>query len=157
MSMTLKTMAVSVVAAVTVSFASMGADAGGPVALTERQLDNVTAGQGAPPVFAQSVAAASGLGLITFGGTETTAVTVIGSPGNDGPFGGSTGQATAYAYGGGLNGVLPGSGTASAATATEAPGNLTVNIGRNYTVYGIGTAVQGSISSSTGLFVPGMP
>ena len=48
MSMTLKTMAVSVVAAVTVSFASMGVDAGGPVALTERQLDNVTAGQGGP-------------------------------------------------------------------------------------------------------------
>jgi len=81
-----------VVAAVTVSFASMGVDAGGPVALTERQLDNVTAGQGAPPVFAGSAAAASGLGLITFGGTETAAVTGIGSLGNDGPFGGSTAQ-----------------------------------------------------------------
>lgn len=156
MSITLKTMAVSVVAAVTVSFASMGVDAGGPVALTERQLDNVTAGQGAPPVFAGSAAAATGLGLTVFGGTQTTAVTGVGSPGNDGPFGGSNAQASAYAYGGGLNGVFPGSGTANAVTATEAPGNLTVNIGWNYTVYGIGTAVQGSVSSSTGLFVPGL-
>jgi hypothetical protein len=82
---------------------------------------------------------------------------VIGSPGNDGPFGGSTAQAVAYAYGGGLNGVLPGSGAANATAATEAPGNLVVNIGMNYTVYGIGTVVQGSISSSTGLFVPGLP
>jgi len=156
MSITIRIMAVSVVAAVTVSLASMGVDAGGPIALTERQLDNVTAGQGTPPVFAQSAAAATGLGLRTFGGTQTTAVTGVGSPGNDGPFGGSNAQAIAYAYGGGLNGVLPGSGTASAVTATEAPGNLTVNIGWNYTVYGIGTTVQGSISSSTGLFVPGL-
>jgi hypothetical protein len=155
MSITLKTMAVSVVAAVTVSFASMGVDAGGPVALTERQLDNVTAGQGGP--FAQSAAAATGLGLTTFGGTETTALTGIGSPGNDGPFGGSNAQASAVAFGGGLNGVLPGSGTANAVTATEAPGNVVVNIGWNYTVYGIGTVVQGSVSSSTGLFVPGVP
>jgi hypothetical protein len=144
-----------VVAAVTVSFASMGVDAGGPVALTERQLDNVTAVQGGP--FAQSAAAATGLGLTTFGGTETTALTGIGSPGNDGPFGGSNAQASAVAFGGGLNGVLPGSGTANAGTATEAPGNVVVNIGWNYTVYGIGTVVQGSVSSSTGLFVPGVP
>jgi len=155
-SITIKTAAISMVFAGTLSFAAMGVDAGGPIALTERQLDNVTAGQGTPPVFAQSAAAATGLGLRTFGGTQTTAVTGVGSPGNDGPFGGSNAQAIAYAYGGGLNGVLPGSGTASAVTATEAPGNLTVNIGWNYTVYGIGTAVQGSISSSTGLFVPGL-
>jgi hypothetical protein len=155
MSITMKTMAVSVVVAGTLSFASMGVDAGSPVTLTERQLDNVTAGQGGP--FAGSAAAATGLGLTVFGGTQTTALTGVGSPGNDGPFGGSNAQAIAYAYGGGLNGVLPGSGTASAVTATEAPGNLTANIGFNYTVYGIGTMVQGSISSSTGLFVPGLP
>jgi hypothetical protein len=155
MSITMKTMAVSVVVAGTLSFASMGVDAGSPVTLTERQLDNVTAGQGGP--FAGSAAAATGLGLTVFGGTQTTALTGVGSPGNDGPFAGSNAQAIAYAYGGGLNGVLPGSGTASAVTATEAPGNLTANIGFNYTVYGIGTMVQGSISSSTGLFVPGLP
>jgi hypothetical protein len=155
MSMLLKTMAVSVVAAVTVSFASMGVDAGGPVALTERQLDNVTAGQGGP--FAGSAAAATGLGLTTVGGTFTTATTEVGSPGNDGPFGGSTAQAVALAYGGGMNGVFPGSGTANAVTATEAPGTIGVNIGWNYTVYGIGTVVQGSVSSSTGIIAPGVP
>jgi hypothetical protein len=155
MSITSKTMALWVMAAGTVLFAAMDVNAGSPLALTERQLDNVTAGQGGP--FAGSAAAATGIGLTTFGGTQTTALIGIGSPGNDGPFGGSNAQAIAYAYGGGLNGVFPGSGTANAVTATEAPGNLTVNIGWNYTVYGIGTAVQGSISSSTGLFVPGLP
>jgi hypothetical protein len=156
MSITLKRVAVSVIAAVTMPFVSMGVHAGSPVALTERQLDRVTAGD-TPPVFATSAAAAAGLGLTVFGGTTTNALTGVGSPGNDGPFGGSNAQATAYAYGGGLNGVSPGAGAANATTATEAPGNLTVHIGWNYTVYGIGTVVQGSISSSTGLFVPGMP
>jgi hypothetical protein len=132
------------------------ADAGSPVALTNSQLDGVTAGD-TPPVFATADAAGAGLGLRAFGGTMTSAVTGVGSPGNDGPFGGSNGQAIAYGYGGGLNGVLPGAGAASATTATEAPGNLTAHIGMNYTVYGIGTVVQGSISSSTGLFVPGLP
>jgi len=156
MTTSIKRVALSLVAVGTLSCASTIADAGSPVTLTDRQLDRVTAGQ-TPPVFATSAAAAAGLGLTVFGGTQTTAVTVIGSPGNDGPFGGSTAQAVAYAYGGGLNGVLPGSGAANATAATEAPGNLVVNIGMNYTVYGIGTVVQGSISSSTGLFVPGMP
>jgi hypothetical protein len=126
------------------------------VALTDNQLDRVTAGD-TPPVFATAAAAGAGLGLRAFGGTMTSALTGVGSPGNDGPFGGSNAQAIAYGFGGGLNGVLPGAGAASATTATEAPGNLVVNIGLNYTVYGIGTVVQGSISSSTGLFVPGLP
>jgi hypothetical protein len=156
MSISLKTVAVSVVGAVTLLFAAMVARAGGPVALTDNQLDRVTAGD-TPPVFATAAAAGAGLGLRAFGGTMTSALTGVGSPGNDGPFGGSNAQAIAYGFGGGLNGVLPGAGAASATTATEAPGNLVVNIGLNYTVYGIGTVVQGSISSSTGLFVPGLP
>jgi len=148
-------MALSLIVAGTLSCVSMVAQAGGPVALTDYQLDRLTAGQGGP--FAASAAAAAGLGLTVFGSTDTKAVTGIGSPGNDGPFGGSNAQASASAFGGGMNGVLPGSGTASAATVTQAPGNLTVNIGWNYTVYGIGTVFQGSVSSSTGLFVPGLP
>jgi len=158
MTMSIKGTAVSLIVAGTLCCASMVADAASPVTLTDRQLDNITAGQdGPPPPFATSAAAATGLGLRAFGGTQTTALIGVGSPGNDGPFGGSNAQAIAYAYGGGLNGVLPGSGTANAVTATEAPGNLTVHIGTNHTVSGIGTVVQGSISSSTGLFVPGMP
>jgi hypothetical protein len=137
-------------------FAAGGADAGGPVSLNESQLDNVTAGQGGVP-FAAAGAAASALGLTVFGGTQTAAVIGIGSPGNDGPFGGSSAQASALAYGGGMNGVSPGSGSAQAATVAQTPGNFVANIGWNYTVYGIGTVLQGSVSSSTGLFVPGMP
>jgi hypothetical protein len=133
----------------------MVAYAGSPLALTDNQLDRITAGD-TPPVFATAAATAAGLGLTTFGGTQTTALIGVGSPGNDGPFGGSNAQAVASAYGGGMNGVSPGTGAASATTTTEAPGNVTAHIGWNYTVYGIGTVVQGSVSSSTGLFVPGV-
>jgi hypothetical protein len=135
--------------------ASTVAHAGGPVALSDGQLDGVTAAQGGP--FAGAAAAATGLGLTTFGGTQTTAITGIGSPGNDSPFGGSNATAVASAYGGGMNGPTAGSGTANAATYTEAPGNVGVTIGWSYTVYGIGTTLQTSVSSSTGLFVPGVP
>jgi hypothetical protein len=149
----IKRMALSFAAPGALLCGSAVAYAAGPIALTDGQLDGVVAAQGGPS--AGSAAAATGLGSVTFGGTQTTALTGIGSPGNDGPFGGSNAQAVAYAYGGGINGVSPGSGTANAATVTQAPGNLTVNIGWNYTVYGIGTTVQGSVSSSTGLFVLG--
>jgi hypothetical protein len=147
--------ALSVIAATAFLCASTVAHAGGAVALTDGQLDGVTAAQGGP--FAGSAAAATGLGLTTFGGTQTTAITEVGSPGNDSPFGGSNGLAVASAYGGGMNGPIAGSGTANAATYTEAPGNVGVSIGWNYTVYGIGTTLQTSVSSSTGLFVPGVP
>jgi len=153
---TIKAIAIAAVSAGVLLFAAGGVSAGGQVSLTERQLDSVTAGQGGLP-FAASDAAATGLGLTVFGGTQTMALIGIGSPGNDGPFGGSNAQASASAYGGGLNGVLPGSGTAHAAAVAGTPGNLVVNIGQNYTVYGIGTVLQGSFSSSVGLFVPGMP
>jgi hypothetical protein len=133
------------------------ANAGGAVALTNSQLDSVTAAQGVAGPFAGAAAAASGLGLTVFGGTQTTAITEVGSPGNDGPFGGSNATAVASAYGGGMNGPTAGSGTANAASVTEAPGNVSVTIGWNYTVYGIGTTLQTSVSSSTGLFVPGVP
>ena len=162
MTISLKGMALSLIVAGAFSCASMVVYAGSRVPLTDNQLDFVTAGniisgQGGGLPFATSAADATGLGLRAFGGTQTMAVIGIGSPGNDGPFGGSNAQASAYAYGGGLNGVSPGSGTANAAAVTQTPGNLVVNIGWNYTVYGIGTTVQGSVSSSTGLFVPGMP
>jgi hypothetical protein len=157
MTITIKAMALSLATASALLCASTVADAGGPVALTNSQLDSVTAAQGVAGPFAGAAAAATGLGLTTFGGTQTTAVTGIGSPGNDGPFGGSNATAVASAYGGGMNGPTAGSGTADAATLTEAPGNVGVTIGWNYTVYGIGTTLQTSVSSSTGLFVPGVP
>jgi hypothetical protein len=147
--------ALSLIAASALLCASTVANAGGPVALSDGQLDGVTAAQGGP--FAGAAAAATGLGLTTFGGTQTTAITGIGSPGNDSPFGGSNATAVASAYGGGMNGPTAGSGTADATTYTQAPGNVGVTIGWNYTVYGIGTTVQTSVSSSTGLFVPGVP
>ena len=105
MTISINRMALSLIVAGTLSCVSIIARAGGP---------GGTDGQPARSphrrplrAFAASAAAATGLGLRVFGGTQTTAVTGIGSPGNDGPFGGSTAQAAAYAFGGGMNGVSP--------------------------------------------------
>jgi hypothetical protein len=143
--------ALSAVATSALLCVSTAADAGGRVALTDRQLDGVTASQGGP--FAESMAVAAGLGLTTFGGTNTIAITGTA----DSPFDGSNAYASGTAFGGGMNGLSPGSGAASATSLTEAPGNVGVTIGFNYTVYGIGTVVQGTFSSSVGTFMPGVP
>lgn len=143
--------ALSTVAASALLCVSTAADAGGRVALTDRQLDGVTASQGGP--FAELTAAATGLGLTTFGGTNTIAITGV----SNSPFDGSNAYASGTAYGGGMNGPVPGSGTATATTYTEAPGNVGVTIGYNFTVYGVGTTAQTTFSSSVGLFVPGVP
>ena len=144
--------ALSAVATSALLCVSTAADAGGRVAvLTDRQLDGVTASQGGP--FAGSVAAATGNGLTTFGQTNTIAITGV----SDSPFDGSNAYASGTAVGGGMNGPFPGSGTATATSFTEAPGNVGVTIGYDYTVYGIGTTIQTTFSSSVGVFVPGVP
>jgi hypothetical protein len=143
--------ALSTVATIALLCVSTAADAGGRVALTDRQLDGVTASQGGP--FAAATASATGLGLTTFGGTNTIAITGV----SDSPFGGSNAYASGTAYGGGMNGPVAGSGTADATSFTEAPGNVGVTIGYNFTVYGVGTTAQTAFSSSVGIFMPGVP
>ena len=75
MSITIKRMALSVVVASAFLCESAVAHAGGPVALTDRQLDSVTAAQGGP--LAQVAAAAAASGLVTLGSTSTVAVTGV--------------------------------------------------------------------------------
>jgi len=127
------------------------AHAAGPVALTDGQLDGVTAAQGGP--FAEANAAAFGAGLFTTGNTQTTATTGVA----DSPFGGSNALATGVAVGIGMNGVTPGTSGAAVTTSTEAQGNFVVNLSYNQTIYGIGTTIQVGVSSSVGDLVPGMP
>lgn len=151
MTFTIKTMALSLAAATALLCVPMVADAGSPVALTDGQLDRVTAAQGGPAGLVS--AAAMGLGLFAIGNTSTTAVTEVG----DSPFDGSGAQVTGVAVGIGKNGVSPGQSSASVSTFTEAPGNFVLNGGWNMTVYGLGVTLQVGVSSSVGDLVPGMP
>lgn len=146
MSMTIKSLA----AAGALLCASTVAHAGGPVTLTDGQLDRITAGQGGP--FAGVQAGAAATGLFTIGGTQTIATTGVA----DSPFDGSNAYATGVAFGTGMNGLSPGQSSANVSTSTEAPGNFVTNIGYNRTVYGIGTTVQVGVSVSVGDLVPGL-
>ncbi|MGH7116616.1 MAG: hypothetical protein ACREE9_19225 [Stellaceae bacterium] len=141
-----------VVAAGALMFASPIAYAGGPVSLTDGQLDQVTAGQGGP--FAEVAAGATAAGLFTTGNTQTIATTGVA----DSPFDGSNAMASGVAFGVGSNGVSPGSSDANVSTFTEAPGNFVVNYASNRTIYGAGGAtLQVGISVSVGDLVPGLP
>jgi len=144
-------MALSLVAASASLCATTAAYAGGSVALTDNQLDRVTAAQGGPAALVNAGASASG--LFAAGGTQTTAVTEVG----DSPFGGSGAQVVGVAFGVGRNGVMPGQSSAAVSTFTEAPGNVVVNIGWNRTFYGLGLTAQVGVSSSVADLIPGMP
>jgi hypothetical protein len=143
--------ALSVIAATAFLCASTVAHAGGPVGLTDGQLDGVTAGQGGP--FAGVTAGATASGLFATGNTLTTAATGVG----DSPFNGSDAYATGVAFGVGMNGVAPGTSSASVTTYSEAPGNFVVNYSNTTTIYGIGSTLQVGVSTSTGDLVPGLP
>jgi hypothetical protein len=114
----IKRMALSLVAASALLCASMVVRAGGPVVLMDGQLDGVTAGQGGP--FAEAAAAAAASGLVVNGNTQTHATTEVA----DSPFGGSNALATGVAFGLGMNGVTPGTSSASVTTFAEAPETL---------------------------------
>jgi len=152
MTITIKSMALSLATASALLCASTVADAGGAVALTNGQLDRVTAGQGGPAGLVSAGAAASG--LFAMGNTSTSAVIGVG----DSPFDGSTAVVTATAFGLGSNGVSPGQSATEVNTFTEAPGNFVVNFGWNKTITGAGGAtLQVGVSGSVANLVPGMP
>lgn len=131
--------------------APMVAEAGSPIALTNSQLDRVTAAQGGP--FAEANAAATGAGLLASGNTGTIAVTGVGNS----PFHGSDAYASGVAVGTGSNGLTQGEASTAVTTFSEAPGNFVVNMGYNTTIFGLGTTVQVGVSVSTGDLVPGLP
>jgi hypothetical protein len=143
-------MALALVAAGTLSCASMVADAGSPVTLTDRQLDRVTA-QGGPAALVN--ATATGSGLFTTGTVQTAAITEVG----DSPFDGATAVATGQAFGLGTNGAAPGTSSTNVTTFTEAPGNFVINVGWNRTVSGMDSTFQVGVSVSVANLIPGLP
>lgn len=119
---------------------SLAARAGGPIALTDGQLDRVTAG-GATVV---SSADAQGLGVFTTATTTGNSFVSQGVsqvPGNPG-LGTSMGFAVGTAVGVGTNlgvqGAAPASSGTAVTTAGVADGNFVLNATNNYAVQGAG-------------------
>ena len=109
-------MVVSFAAANMLVFAAGLAQAGGPMALTDSQLDGVTAGS----AFVAATATGQSTGLYTQGGTQTFAAVT----GSNNPFGGEAGLASGSAFTSGSNLISPGTATTSVVTNGGASGNL---------------------------------
>lgn len=130
----------SLAAAAVVLSGSGTARAGGPIALTDGQLDRVTAG-GATVV---SSADAQGLGVFSTATTTGNSFVTQGAsqvPGNPG-LGTSMGVAVGTAVGVGTNlgvqGAAPASSGTAVTTAGVADGNFVLTSSNNYAVQGAG-------------------
>jgi hypothetical protein len=128
------------------------ANAGGPVALTDGQLDRVTSGGSL--VF--STADAAALGTITQASTNAGSAFGSNNGVQDG-FGSEAGLATGEAV---SLGTAPRGGGASSSTAVTtggAPeGNYTMTITANKTSSALGLTIQGGFTFVYGVFVPGL-
>ena len=126
---------ISVVAATSLILGTVGAQAASPVALTDRQLDGVTAGVS---VFGSSDAASAGVFSLSTT-TGNSFVTQGPSPYSGNPDLGSSGgvsEGTALAVGTnlGVQGSPPASSATSVTTSCSAQGNFVVNTTVNHTV-----------------------
>jgi len=137
---TIRTTILGLAAAVTLLGSSLAARADGPMLLTNRQLDRVTAGT--VTVFSSSDAAATGaLSIVQSTGTSVVSpgTPVKGQPGfEQSGIGASDGVAVAA----GTNGVLlnnpPPTSSTSVTTGGSATGNLVIISSVNHTFTGAG-------------------
>jgi len=97
--------------------AAFAAHAGGPIGLTDGQLDSVAAGN----AFVTANAGGQATGLYTQGAASTIAATNVGS---NSPFGGSGGFSSGTAFVTGSNVTTPGTASTSVTTSGGATGNL---------------------------------
>jgi hypothetical protein len=95
-----------------------GVQAGGAVALTDAQLDSVSAGD----AFTTGTANGQATGLYTIGFSGTTADTT----GSNSPWGGSGGSSSGVAVAVGSNFTSPGTASTSVTTGGTASGNFVV-------------------------------
>jgi hypothetical protein len=151
-----KKLAVLATVAIAAMFASPGARAGGPIALTEGQLDHVTAGA----VVVAGTALSTATGFQTFTQTNTGAG-VAYSPntsntGNDfGSYGGLVvSAATAESTNGAAAGAAPATQSATAQTAGGADGNFTRIISGSGTVTTPWSTTTVSMTYAYGALVP---
>jgi hypothetical protein len=131
------------------------ANAGGPVALSDGQLDRVTSGGAL--VFSTADAQATGLIVQASSGANSAFGSNTGV--QDG-FGSESGVASGTAVSLGSNGQAKGSPPATSSTAVTtggAPeGNFTMMFTANRTSSALGLTIQGGFTFVYGVFVPGL-
>ena len=132
---------------------SLAANAGGPVALTDGQLDRVTSGGSL--VF--STADAAALGTITQASTNAGSAFGSNNGVQDG-FGSEAGLATgeAVSLGTAPRGGTPTSSNTAVTTGGAPEGNYTMTITANKTSSALGLTIQGGFTFVYGVFVPGL-
>jgi len=149
MPITKKRMVVSFASASMLLFAAGLAQAGGPVALTDRQLDGVTASSAI--VFGTSSALATG--LIAQGTSQSTSA--IGTnPSVENGFGAYGGVSEGSADALGINGS-PSSST-DVQTGGAAQGNFVLNLSGGGKLSTGNFTIQAGFTSVYGVFVPGL-
>ena len=124
------------------------ADAGGPVALTDVQLDRVTGGG----VTVASGSAATSQALWTSTQTNTSTI-VAGVPGAQGGL--ASGTAVSYGTNFANTNAPPPSQSTNVSTEGTAGGNLVVTMGNNATLSALGLTIQTGFTSVYGAVVLG--
>ena len=133
------------------------AQAGGAIALSDGQLERVTAGSAI--VFSTADAAATG--LKAYGNTLSSSIVGSNASVEDG-FGSESGNTSGVAVAWGLNplgdraGAPPPSSSTDVTTGGAAQGNFTMNISAGGTSSALGQTIQVGIRSVYGVFVPGL-
>lgn len=141
------------VAASALLCAAWAAHAREPIALTDRQLDSVAAGN----AYTTATANGQATGLYTMGFTTTTANTT----GSNSPWGGSGGSSSGVAFAEGSNVSSPGTASTSVTTGGGASGNLvltetvTDKTLSGGPIGGNGVSFSAGFTYSIGLLVPG--
>ena len=126
------------------------AHAGGPIALTDGQLDRVAAG-----AFATVTATGEAIGLYTQGGVDSFTV-ATGGANNNSPWSGTGALASGAVGVVGSNLTSPGESDASVTTSAGAAGNWTYQAELNKTTTVNGTTIQIGFTYAVGAFVPGV-
>jgi hypothetical protein len=124
--------------------------AGGPAALSDSELDRVTAGD--VNVFGNATSQATGTFVIANSGSNS----IVGSTnGVEDGFGssGGIGTGTAVAHTNGANG---GTSNTTVNTGGNAAGNFTLSIAGGGTATAAGTTIQSGFTASYGVFIPGL-
>jgi hypothetical protein len=141
----------------TLLYTSVAAHAGGPIPLTDGQLDRLTAGSAI--VFSNVDAQAIGLKAYS----STLSNSILGTnPSVENGFGSEGGTTSGVAVAWGLNplgnsaGAPPPASSTNVTTGGGAQGNFTLMIAGGGTSSALGQTIQVGVMSVYGVFVPGL-
>ncbi|MGA8758936.1 MAG: hypothetical protein WB611_22015 [Stellaceae bacterium] len=136
-------------------FAVAAANAGGKVALSDNQLDSVTAGSAI--VYSNAAAQATGLITIATTGSGSALGSNTGVEDGFGSNGGvSIGTAVSYGTDGAAQGYPPATSTTSVTTGGSAQGNFVLDMSGGGQVTAGPLTIQAGFTSVYGVYVPGL-